>query len=106
MKEYLLSEQFALISLDGMDAIHDTVAKNVALSGIAMAGVLQKMISDGSMKDSSVFEEQLTEEINKVKKMSKKERNKLEKEMVSILMARDVRAVWLSVWPVFFWCSA
>lgn len=31
MKEYSLSEQFALISLDGMDAIHDTVAKKVAL---------------------------------------------------------------------------
>ena len=35
MKEFSLSEQFALISLDGMDAIHDTVAKKVALSGIA-----------------------------------------------------------------------
>jgi hypothetical protein len=89
MKEYSLSEQFALISLDGMDAIHDTVAKKVALSGIAMAEVLQKMISNGSMKNSASFGEQLAGEISRVRKMSKKERHKLEKEMTAALKAEE-----------------
>lgn len=89
MKEYLLSEQFALISLDGMDATHDTVAKRVALSGIAMADALQKMISDGKAEDVSFFGKQIAEEISRVKKLSKKERDRLEKEMVSRLKADE-----------------
>lgn len=90
MKEYVLSEQFALISLDGMDVLHDTAAKKAALSGIAIAGILQKMISGENLDDISSFREQLTGEIHKVKKMSKKERDGLEKEMVSVLKAREV----------------
>ncbi|MDE6202727.1 MAG: hypothetical protein K2G19_04555, partial [Lachnospiraceae bacterium] len=69
---------------------HDTAAKKVALSGIAMADAIQKMISDKDISDISSFGEKLTGEIDRIKSMSKKERAELERKMVSSLKAREV----------------
>lgn len=90
MKEFSIKEQFALVALDGQNSEHDSVAKKVAVRGIAMAGFLQKIL-DGAAKDNiSEISAYLREKTQKVQKMKKKERNLTEWEMVQVLTEQNV----------------
>ena len=44
MKEYTLSQQYALIGLDGQDSIHATAAKNAVCRCIAAAKLLERLV--------------------------------------------------------------
>ncbi len=90
MKDYLLSELFALIALDGQDSKNDTKAKKAAVLGIAVANALQRMIAEEVDKNVTVFSEQLNKEIKSIRKINKKERNIIESEMAGMLEARGV----------------
>lgn len=90
MKDYSLSEQFAMIALDGQDSKNDTKAKKAAVAGIAVAITLQKMIAEEIDKNATAFSEKLNKELKSIKKMNKKERNAIESEMAEILKTRGV----------------
>lgn len=98
MKDYTLEEQYAIISLNGLDSKHNTEAKKVAVTGIAIAKELQKILNktdnesenDNAEKNSVLFSKELNEIINGSKQMNKKERNAVEEDIAAILKARGV----------------
>lgn len=87
MKNYTLSQQYSLVGLDGLDSLHPTVEKKAAVRGIAAAKLLEELLPDGEETDPAQFEAELKEGIERVRRLDKKERNALEKEMASLLEA-------------------
>ena len=90
MKEYSITEQFALVALDGQNSEHNTVAKKVAVRGIAMAEVLQKICSEISKEHISEASSFLNTRIQEIQKMKKNERNQKEQEITRVLMEENV----------------
>lgn len=89
MKDYSITEQIALVALDGQNSGHDTTAKKAAVKGIAMAEALQKVLDDIAKDNISEISAYLHEKIQKVRKMNKKERNLKEQEIVRVLKERN-----------------
>ena len=89
MKNYTIAEQFAVIALNAQDSLHESVAKNVALVGIAAAKTVQTLLYEEN-RDAAVFELKLREQLDGIKKMKRKERNALEKEFTDILKAERI----------------
>lgn len=88
MKNYTIAEQFAIIAFNAQDSRHETVAKNMAVAGIAAAKMVQKLLYEN--QDAAVFERKLREQLDGIKKMKRKERNSLEKEITDILKAEGI----------------
>lgn len=84
MKEYTLSEQFALIGLDGQDSLHGTLEKGVAVRGIAAAKLLESLFLE-EKEENSVFRTELGKGIAGVKRIRGKAARALEKEMADSL---------------------
>ena len=57
MNEYTLSQQYALVGLDGQDSIHTTTAKSAVCRGIAAAKLLEKFILSDNLDLEAVKEE-------------------------------------------------
>lgn len=89
MKEYTLSQQFALVSLDGLDSIHATVIKSAACRGIASAKLLERLFLE-SEPDMSTVEEELEKGLKEIRSLSKREMRSLEKEIADELMKSGV----------------
>lgn len=95
-KEYTLSQQFAVIALDGLSCLHRSAAKGAAVRGIAAAALLEKLLpteegsedlpveNTGMSKD---FQRKLEAGIAAVKRMKRKEMDAVEKEMAAFLVA-------------------
>ena len=43
MKDLVLSQQYAIIALDGQESLHPSMSKNAAVRGIAAAKVLERV---------------------------------------------------------------
>lgn len=57
MNEYTLSQQYALVGLDGQDSIHTTTAKSAVCRGIAAAKLLERLILSDHLDLEAVKEE-------------------------------------------------
>lgn len=92
-KEYTLSQQFAIISLDGLSCTHHSVAKSVAVRGIAAALLLEEILfsevgeAADMLPESEEFQKRLETGIAEVKRMKRKKADALEKETANLLIA-------------------
>lgn len=68
MKNYTIAEQFAVIALNAQDSLHESVAKNVAVAGIAAAKTVQTLLYEEENRDAAVFEQKLREQLDGIKK--------------------------------------
>ena len=44
MKDLVLSQQYAIITLDGQESLHPSIAKSAVILGIAAAKVLEEVV--------------------------------------------------------------
>lgn len=92
-KEYTLSQQFAIISLDGLSCTHHSMAKSAAVRGIAAAQLLEEILfreegeTAGALPEAEEFQKRLEKGIAEVKKMKRKKADALEKEITNLLIA-------------------
>ena len=93
-KEYALSEQFAIISLDGLSCSHYSMAKGAALRGIAAAQLLEEILfgekegqGAAELSGAGEFQRKFEAGIDSVKKMDRKKLKALEKETSNFLLA-------------------
>ncbi len=86
MKDWKLSEQYAIVALNGLESLHASMAKDAVLRGIAAAKVLEPYIGE----EDSVFLTKLEEAVERAKSIKKKEEKELEEEMASVLKAEGV----------------
>lgn len=90
MREYSLSEQLALLVLDGQDSGHSTVAKKAAVLSIAAAEILQGFVEAGGEDYLLSSKAEFSKKIQAVKKMNRKERRALELKMADKLAEAGV----------------
>lgn len=87
-KEYTLSQQFAVIGLDGLSCTHHSAAKYAAARGIAAAKLLEEiLLGEEDIPAKAEFQKRLETGIAAVKGMKKKEMDAVEKEMAELLFA-------------------
>ncbi|MEY8524240.1 hypothetical protein AALA90_14635 [Lachnospiraceae bacterium 38-10] len=87
-KEYTLSQQFALISLDGLSCNHRSAAKYAALRGIAAAKLLEEiLLGREDMPAVQEFQTELEAGIAAIKNRKKKEMDAVERETADLLLA-------------------
>ncbi len=85
MRDYTVTEQFALVGLNGQDSRHNTTAKKIVLKGIAVAEVLERLLErdlSGNQEDISGY---LNREIQEIRKMKRNERDKIERDITGRL---------------------
>lgn len=93
-KEYTLSQQFAVIALDGLSCLHRSAAKGAAVRGIAAATFLEEILPIEESKAlpakkagaAETFQRKFQAGIAAVKRMKRKEMDALEKEMAAFLV--------------------
>ena len=90
MKEYSIEEQFAIVALNAQDSRHDSAAKNAVIAGIAAAKAVQRLLYEEEKPDAAEWERKLREQLNAVKKMSRKKRREVETDMADILKAEGI----------------
>lgn len=83
MKELTLSQQYALISLDGQDSHRFSVSKSIALRGIAAASVLEEALKEDY--ESERFAAAVQQAVTYAKGIRKKEAEKMEEEICAQL---------------------
>ena len=95
-KEYTLSQQFAIVALDGLSCIHHSAAKYAAVRGIAAASLLEEILPEAESMETStaesretrdIFRKKLEAGIAAIKGMKKKEMAAAEREMANLLLA-------------------
>ena len=86
-KEYTLSQQFAIIALDGLSCSHRSAAKSAAVRGIGVASLLEGILSKEEAVPAEIFQRKLEAGIAAVKRMNKKEMDALETDMRRLLSA-------------------
>lgn len=90
-KEYLLSQQFALIALDGLSCIHHSAAKYAAARGIAAAVLLEEILPEEETVErtdmADDFQKKLEVGIAAVRRKKKKKLDALEAETARLLVA-------------------
>ena len=84
MNEYTLSQQYALVGLDGQDSIHITTAKSAVCRGIAAAKLLERLILSDHL-DLEAVKEELEAEFKEIRGIGRKEAHGLETEMAEVL---------------------
>lgn len=89
MNEYTLSQQYALVGLDGQDSIHTTTAKSAVCRGIAAAKLLERLILSDHL-DLEAVKEELEAEFKEIRGIGRKDAHGLETEMAEVLKARGV----------------
>ena len=63
MKDFVLSQQYAIVALDGQDSLHPSIAKSAVIRGIAAAKVLEEVIGAGEECRISNFVSKLNEAV-------------------------------------------
>ena len=89
MKELILSQQYALLALNGQESLHPSVAKNAVLRAVAAAQVLETELG----RDTSSFSEfsaALQKAVQIAKTLKKKEASQIEQEVVNALKAEEL----------------
>ncbi len=101
MRDFTLSQQYALIGLDGQDSLHGSVAKSAAVRAIAAAKLLEEFLPENAQGDKAdvflsdaktvdEFAVWIGKGLPKVMKLKKKDARELEKETAESLMADGV----------------
>lgn len=87
MKDLTLSQQYALISLDGQDSMRLSTAKSIALRGIAAASVLEAALKRDEDHEPERFAAAVQQAVTYAKGIGKKEAEKIEEEICAQLKA-------------------
>ena len=87
MKELVLSRQYAVIALDGLESLHPSVAKSAVIRAIAAAKVMEEVMHTEAESDPAVFIPKLNEAVEGVKDLRKKDEKQIEEEMAALLEA-------------------
>ena len=90
MKDLVLSQQYAIIALDGQESLHPSMSKSAAVRGIAAAKVLERVIGTDEECGISDFVSGLNEAVEVANNLKKKEAKQIEKETASLLEADGV----------------
>lgn len=105
MKDYTLSQQYAIVGLDGQDCLHGSMAKSAAVRAIAAAKLLEVLLEEKGLgawaAEPAEFEKRLDAGLDEVRHLKKKEANVLESEMAACLKAESV----LSTVPDLLGCD-
>ena len=89
MKELILSQQYALLALNGQESLHPSVAKNAVLRAIAAARVLETELGRDT-NSFSEFSAALQKAVQIAKTLKKKEASRIEQEVVNALKAEEL----------------
>ena len=87
MKELVLSRQYAVIALDGLESLHPSMAKSAVIRAIAAAKVMEEVMHTEAESDPAVFILKLNEAVEGVKDLRKKDEKQIEEEMAALLEA-------------------
>ena len=87
MKELVLSRQYAVIALDGLESLHPSMAKSAVIRAIAAAKVMEEVMHTEAESDPAVFILKLNEAVEGVKDLRKKDEKQIEEEMAGLLEA-------------------
>ena len=87
MKELVLSQQYAVIALDGLESLHPSMAKSAVIRAIAAAKVMEEVMHTEAESDPAVFILKLNEAVEGVKDLRKKDEKQIEEEMAGLLEA-------------------
>lgn len=87
MKELVLSQQYAVIALDGLESLHPSMAKSAVIRAIAAAKVMEEVMHTEAESDPAVFILKLNEAVEVVKDLRKKDEKQIEEEMAGLLEA-------------------
>lgn len=85
MKEYTISQQYALVGFDGLESTRTTLAKNAVCRGIWAAKLLEELLFSGSELIFLEFETAFKAGLKKIISMDKKAAAGIEKEMAELL---------------------
>ena len=89
MKELILSQQYALLALNGQESLHPSVAKNAVLRAVAAARVLETELGRDT-NSFSEFSAALQKAVQIAKTLKKKEASQIEQEVVNALKAEEL----------------
>lgn len=89
MKELILSQQYALLALNGQESLHPSVAKNAVLRAVAAAQVLETEMGRDT-NSFSEFSAALQKAVRIAKTLKKKEASQIEQEVVNALKAEEL----------------
>ena len=89
MKELILSQQYALLALNGQESLHPSVAKNAVLRAVAAAQVLETEMGRDT-NSFSEFSAALQKAVQIAKSLKKKEASQIEQEVVNALKAEEL----------------
>lgn len=89
MKELILSQQYALLALNGQESLHPSVAKNAVLRAVAAAQVLETELGRDT-NSFSEFSAALQKAVQIAKTLKKKETSQIEQEVVNTLKAEEL----------------
>lgn len=90
MKELILSQQYALLALNGQESLHPSVAKNAVLRAVAAAQVLEIEMGKADTSSFSEFSAALQKAVQIAKTLKKKEASRIEQEVVNALKAEEL----------------
>lgn len=84
MKELTLSQQYAVIALNGLESLHPSIAKEAVLRGIVAAKVMEGMLQTEDCEEEK-FISMLDEAVECAKSLKKNESKKIETQMAEEL---------------------
>ena len=90
MKDLTLSQQYALLALDGQESIHPSVAKSAVLRAVSAARVLETELGKADADSFSEFSAELQKAVQTAKTLKKKEETQIEKEVAAVLEAEEL----------------
>lgn len=91
MKDFTLSQQYAILGLDGIESLHPSFAKSAVIRGIFVAKELEKIFEkEAEDVDQDIFTDQLRESMEKIKHHKKKSDQMMEKEIYAYLGEAEV----------------
>ena len=82
MKDLTLSQQYALLALDGQESIHPSVAKSAVLRAVSAAQVLETELGKADADSFSEFSAELQRAVQTAKTLKKKRRLRLRKKLL------------------------
>lgn len=89
MKQLSLSQEYAIIAMDGLESVHFSVAKSAVLRSIVVAKKLEEMI-DIPEEQAEKFTSKLMDAIKTAKKVSKKAEKQIEDEIIVFLEKNEM----------------
>ena len=86
MKDFTLSQQYAILGLDGIESLHSSFAKNAVIRGIFVARELEKIFENAAEDmDPDTFSKMLQESMERIRHHKKKDDQIMEKEIYACL---------------------